>query len=193
MKTTAIFAELLIVGLQAIVWLIFAGLVFFEVSTIDTTLFNTLKSWAALITIFVLSLSYVIGVIIDRVADSLFNHVDKKLREKYLVKSNQSVADMRLYIMSKNEGVTDFLDYVRSRLRLARSTVLNVILIIFFVALWYFTSSKFESNSIIIFLLSFGIPLLTLTIFTWFRISKTYYKRLVQAFDLLSVEDDKNI
>jgi hypothetical protein len=193
MKTTAIFAELLIVGLQAIVWLIFAGLVFFEVSTIDTALFDTLKSWAALITIFVLSLSYVIGVIIDRVADSLFNQVDKKLREKYLIKSNQSVADMRLYIMSKNEGITDFLDYVRSRLRLARSTVLNVILIMFFVALWYFTSSKFESNSIIIFLLSFGIPLLTLTIFTWFRISKTYYKRLVQAFDLLSIEDDKNI
>ncbi len=188
MKTTAIFAELLIVGLQAIVWLIFAGLVFFEVSTIDTTLFDTLKSWAALITIFVLSLSYVIGIIIDRVADSLFSHVDKKLREKYLVKSNQSVADMRLYIMSKNEGVTDFLDYVRSRLRLARSTVLNVILIMFFIALWYFTSSK--SNSIIMFLLSFGIPLLTLTIFTWFRISKTYYKRLVQAFDLLSIEDE---
>lgn len=188
MKTTAIFAELLIVGLQAIVWLIFAGLVFFEVSTIDTTLFDTLKSWAALITIFVLSLSYVIGIIIDRVADSLFSHVDNKLREKYLVKSNQSVADMRLYIMSKNEGVTDFLDYVRSRLRLARSTVLNVILIMFFIALWYFTSSK--SNSIIMFLLSFGIPLLTLTIFTWFRISKTYYKRLVQAFDLLSIEDE---
>jgi hypothetical protein len=59
MKTTAIFAELLIVGLQAIVWLVFAGLVFFDVSTIDTALFDELKNWAALITIFVLSFSYV--------------------------------------------------------------------------------------------------------------------------------------
>ena len=193
MKTTAIFAELLIVGLQAIVWLIFAGLVFFEVSAFDAALFDELKSWAALITIFVLSFSYVIGIIIDRVADSLFNHVDRRLRNKYLIKSKQPVAVMRLYIMSKNEGVSDFLDYVRSRLRLARSTVLNVILIIFFVALWYFTSSKFESNSIIVFLFLSGIPLLVLTIFTWFRISKTYYKRLTQAFDLLNVKDDKNI
>ena len=193
MKTTAIFAELLIVGLQATVWLIFAGLVFFEVSAFDAALFDELKSWAALITIFVLSFSYVIGIIIDRVADSLFNHVDRRLRNKYLIKSKQPVAVMRLYIMSKNEGVSDFLDYVRSRLRLARSTVLNVILIIFFVALWYFTSSKFESNSIIVFLFLSGIPLLVLTIFTWFRISKTYYKRLTQAFDLLNVKDDKNI
>ena len=82
MTTTAIFAELLVTGLQAIVWLVLASLSVAGLTWIDVgTVATRFKDWASLISVFVLGFAYALGIIVDRVADSLFYPMDKGLRD----------------------------------------------------------------------------------------------------------------
>jgi hypothetical protein len=82
MTTTAIFAEILITGLQAFVWLIFACLSVTGLDWLTAETMADLKDWVGLITVFVLGFAYTLGIVVDRVADSLLNPIDKGFRAK---------------------------------------------------------------------------------------------------------------
>ena len=77
MTTTAIFAEILIIGLQASVWLALFVIWSFrvEVGRIDL---SPLKDWSALITVFVVASAYTLGVAIDRLSDGLDGYLARK-------------------------------------------------------------------------------------------------------------------
>jgi len=188
MATTAIFAEILIIGFQAIVWLALASVTILGTQCVDV---SVLKGWESLITLFVLAIAYALGIVVDRTADSVFHPFDRKLRKKYIPDSLPPVSEMRLQIMSESEGMAKFLDYVRSRVRIARSTALNLVLIICtFVLLSVTRRTISGSLSKVNFLAAtvvVGAVVLTLTVFAWARITKTYYRRLVQAYQI--VED----
>ena len=69
MSTTAVFAEILVVGFQASAWLTLLVLGFFGTDWITLT---DLEKWVALITIVVVATAYMLGVIMDRIADDLY-------------------------------------------------------------------------------------------------------------------------
>lgn len=70
MKTTAVFAEIMAVGLQVMCWIALAFYAFgaFNTEAID---WATLGDWSALITTAILALAYTAGVLMDRVADKV--------------------------------------------------------------------------------------------------------------------------
>ena len=76
MTSTAIFAEILVVGLQATVWLTLLCLWIADVNGIPvgsiTARLGRLKEWATLITTFVLGFAYTLGIIVDRLADKRY-------------------------------------------------------------------------------------------------------------------------
>ncbi|MGH2451122.1 MAG: hypothetical protein ACRDGE_07610 [Candidatus Limnocylindria bacterium] len=135
MATTALFAEILIVGLQAEAVLVLLLLSVFGTEWVDA---EALADWTTLVGVLVLAAAYVLGIIADRLADSLTDRlartqagrwVDDRFGESSRKElSGADVALMRLTVLKESEGLAKFLDYQRSRLRIARATVLNVAL-----------------------------------------------------------------
>jgi hypothetical protein len=198
MSTTAVFAEILIVGLQATVWV---ALLAVTIIGPQQKALDKLKDWSALITVFALAVAYTLGIIVDRVADSVADSVfeqwdeelRKELREKLrkeLRKDNLSdslplIPQIRLCIMSESAGMTTFLDYIRSRMRIARSTAINVALIIAAAILLGVKRPEViaglgrDSRYA---LAAVGIVVFVFAVFTWKRITKAYYWRAGEAY-----------
>ena len=121
MTTTAVFAEVLVIGLQAVVWITLALAAFIDPSPA----FAAMERWTALATLLILAAAYVLGVVIDRLADSL---------AKGLVRPNRSPGEgvrsraARRDILRGGGPLATFLEYQRSRIRLTRGTALNLVI-----------------------------------------------------------------
>ncbi len=132
MSTTSVFAELLIVGIQTSVWII---LLIFSFVGYDwaTTLLPKMKDWAILTTIIVVAIWYTLGIIIDRLANAffvVFNPKDILLRGRWIRrKAAQGTSDARMLILAKEGQLFNFFEYMRSRIRIMRATVFNLILV----------------------------------------------------------------
>lgn len=190
MATTAIFAEILIIGFQAIVWLALLSMTILGTPRIDL---NLLKGWETLIGLLVLAVAYTLGIVVDRVADSVFDRFDQRLRKDFVPASPPSVHEMRLQVLAESEGMAGFLNYARSRVRIARSTAFNLVLIIVTAVLWIVTGPVGGSSktTLLIFVVLVGVGVLSLTVFAWVRITKTYYLRVVQAYRIVRDKDGR--
>jgi 8-oxo-dGTP pyrophosphatase MutT (NUDIX family) len=145
MATTAVVAEILIVGLEAMAWLTLLVLTVFSSDWIEA---GTLSDFAALTTIAVLAGAYVLGILIDRAADSMFGYlratgVGRWLNRRFGRYSLDlplpaSFATMRMEALREGGALAAFLEYQRSRLRVVRGTSLNLAIgaPVVFVFLW---------------------------------------------------------
>jgi hypothetical protein len=137
MTTTAIFAEIIVVGLQCVAWILVLVLGLFGTDWIDPA---QLRAWAALATIVVVAAAYAVGVIVDRLADDLFLAaiaLGRRLRGEgsgSTAETLKSVTDerldlqlMRFTVADASEGLGRFLDYQRARIRVARATTFNLV------------------------------------------------------------------
>jgi 8-oxo-dGTP pyrophosphatase MutT (NUDIX family) len=127
MNTTAIVTEILVGGLEAEAWLSLLVLAVFGSSWIDL---GAVDQWAALVTLLVIAGAYVLGVLVDRIADYLVVSPLDRLMPSKPVDKPASIERMRLTLLAKDDGVAKFLDYQRSRMRVARVTILNLALLL---------------------------------------------------------------
>jgi hypothetical protein len=182
--STAYVAEILVTGLQATIWLILAVLIVVGVDWInEPTAYEQLTNWATLITVFVVGFAYALGVIVDRVADSALHRIDRWFRKKWFDTGYSSpgpVQAARLQVMAQEEALNDFLGYVRSRMRLARATSFNLILITTTASVLLATRTSASCSEIMATIVG-GLGLSLFSVFAWARISRTYYRRLKQA------------
>lgn len=126
MVTTAVFAEIIVAGLQALTWITLLVLAIFGVGWADPA---DVSDWAALVTLLVLAAAYMLGVMIDRQADDLVLRLNRR-RPPRPVDKPAPVEEMRMAILAQDDGVARFLDYQRSRMRIARVTLFNLLLLI---------------------------------------------------------------
>lgn len=139
MATTPVFAEILVLGMEVEAWLVLLILSAFGTEWIDV---GDLKDFAALATIGVLALAYILGILVDRLADTLLDIFEKtkvgkrifcwmtknkdlELPQKTGSEEPEEISVMRMTVMYHSEGLIRFLDYQRSRWRVARGTVIN--------------------------------------------------------------------
>jgi 8-oxo-dGTP pyrophosphatase MutT (NUDIX family) len=126
--TTAVFAEIVVAGLGAETWISLLILSIFGSKWIDI---GAVSGWVALITILVVAAAYVLGVLIDRVADTIL--VTSKLAfllRRRPVDKPANIERMRMCLLSKDNAAARFLDYQRSRVRVARATLLNLLVLL---------------------------------------------------------------
>lgn len=201
----------MIVGLQALVWLTL-GLCL-AVPDADLhglkAFLQEIEDWAALVTVCVLAAAYSVGVVVDRVADSVLGGIARALgkvgnrlrRKEWLVelakwlhlergdkdersgdeKVHPNFGEMRLRVQMRGGESAAFLQYVRSRLRIARATALNTVMIVLFAAL---ASSSWRPTVLIV-----GVPAAAAALYAAWRIEKTYSKRLREAYKLVEEEE----
>ncbi len=188
MATTAVVAEILIIGLEVEAWMFLAAVAIFGTDWLDAA---DSTNFAGLLVIVVLSLAYVLGILVDRLADTLVDWFERTRRGKRIkrrllknrkFKTPERVSKMRLTVMYKSDGIARFLDYQRSRWRITRATVINLafggvagVLYLALNAAWYWLFAP----------LAGALVLIPTTYFAGVRIQEAWVKRLSDAYRIV--------
>lgn len=127
MRTTEIFAEQIIIGFL-ILGIIVLPFLTLKWNQSQINLGNIGKG------ILIIILAYLLGIIFDRFADTLLSRheqynrlnfaekLKEKLHEKQFTQKDPFPEEIwRMKILSRKDGTTDFMEYLRSRIRLSRS------------------------------------------------------------------------
>lgn len=181
---TTFFTENLIAGIQVSTILILFAAGLFGYSWLDIN-----KFWLQLSIVFI-ALSYPLGIIFDRVYESFLKPIDRSIRMRYFKgegkndKSKEELDRARYNIIFSSEEMCAFMDYIRSKIRIARNSVFNFILL--FIMADFFVSRQpeiEEKSGLFFFISAVGIVLATLSFNAFRDTSKIYYEKLRHFYD----------
>ena len=135
MTATAVFVEILFAGVQSIIWIVLILMGLYGVDPAQQVLQSVLGA-EGLLFIILFALAYTLGIINDRMARWCFSYIPNKLLDKcnpshYFEKKQILDVDPpkqhdRMKILASEGKVTELLDFIRSRVRIARATAFNV-------------------------------------------------------------------
>jgi len=186
MATTVLFIEHLITGLQAGLWM---SLLFFSCPYLERVGFDRIKGFEAFATLLAISLLYPIGVFIDNFADHWLDELSKDIRDKQMQAKgieDPDITAMRVLMEVKDEFLKSYMNYIRTRVRISRSSVINFALIT--IASIVFTISKLNGVSkfwlslLICGELAFGTGMTYFAFWSWRKISETFTKQVARAY-----------
>ncbi len=173
MTTTALFVELLVGGVQTLVWVTLLTLACCGPDHIEGIIAQqSLGSGVILIL-----LAYAIGVVFDRLWDLVLKPIDRMIRKRIAPEPGR-VDRIRALLFSKDETKVSFVEYIRSRMRIARATVCNSVMI----AVSAFTVRTAHHHepctSWMACLAVFALVLFLLSLYAYIDTTKGYYKTL---------------
>ena len=183
MATTAIFAELLVIGLMVVAWAGLGVIAFVGVPRLVPP-----QEWAVLATVAILALAYVLGIQADRLADTWTNELDDDLRATYVHPEtrNYKSREMRLRIMKKGPpSAVVFLDYARSRRRISRSAIVNAGAAAVLSAVLLVSSIWLHlhvSRTLLFVVLAVSAALALTSFYSWCRTGQMYFEELSRAY-----------
>lgn len=118
MKTTEIIVELVVIGLGPLA-MVLAFAVSADIPIVEIGPPNAVYSL-----LMALSFCYVLGIIFDRVADSIFSNAEDKVRRS-MFSSVEEFQIARSLVNKNSEHIAGWGEYGRIRLRVARGWALN--------------------------------------------------------------------
>ena len=180
MTTTALFAEILVAGVQALLWIGLLSVVVLRRLGIEETIsWTDLEVWIVPITVGLLTLAYTLGIVVDRVADSVMGWIYDRFRTRL-----KRAGKKQSLVRQEGSGATaEFLEYQRSRLRVARATCLNVALTIVVTLIAVpLDPSAWRLLALLAGILALLFPAV---LFAWVRIQEAYDRRLRDAVKLI--------
>lgn len=175
MTTTILFAELIIIGLQVLVWLSLLVLIALPSAQY---LPADVDKWHAPLTAAVLALSYTLGTVFDRLFDSLFSRWNEKLKVQVIPNPDVPIVVMRYTAALGNEDLNRLLEYTRSRMRIARATTVNAPLIAATLSTFLWVRLQSDSGSsrlvTVAVILAVATGIAVISGFAWLRFMRTY-------------------
>lgn len=120
MKTTELYFEYVIIGLETLCWIV---ILFFLV--IGNSMLGFLKYCVSNIfsSIVLIGVCYILGLVMDRVADRILENRKQRIKKSHMINSKTSLLVWRKYNQST------FAEFTLSRIRILRATIFNSILI----------------------------------------------------------------
>ena len=190
MNTTNLFVELVVIGIGGICSLSLIVLSLFGYDWID---WNILISSTMIIPL--LSITYLMGIILDRLADEIYSSYNKQLRLKIFY-DNDTYHLARNYTYNYcSDRIYALFIYGRSRLRISRAWTINFILLGMSIILLVQTRLNHLSNqtqtSIIVMSIVFGLSGALISFFVWRKLALNDYKRLGETYNILLNEASK--
>lgn len=186
-NTTDLFVEIIIIGIGALIWLTLLIFICFGYSWIWVDPIELPSMFSSVITLVLfLAIAYVLGIIVDRVADRIFEIVKPRVKNKCYesekIDPKKSVDyDNRRYIYERSEVLVDMLLYGRSRLRICRGWAFNAVLIWFFTNILFVTGQFGEiGDKPFIFSNIALIMLVSGLIYSWCELTYTDYRKVAQ-------------
>ena len=192
MNTTNIFVELVVIGFHALIGIAIIVLALVGYRDLDVEKLLTIN-----LALPVLATAYILGILIDRVSDRMFISQDYKMRPAGNEANLPSFLTMRYYILHKSSDIYAQLEYIRSRLRIARASIFNFILLTLAVLLfvWLQLAKSFTTQNLIIIFASILIigAILTLASYqSWLGLVRSYSISTTRAYTLLRDEETKS-
>jgi len=180
MNTTLLFVELLVTGLQSSVWVFILLITVYGYGWLQSLDFQKISDWDTLLTVFFLSFSYTLGIIMDRAADMVFSKWNKSIGKKIIPSSNRPLSAMRFELGKENEYLNNQFEYTRSRMRIARASSVNfgliTILALIFIVVQIHPSTEAQKWAYIFITLIVGGLLTGLSVYAWRELTITYYE-----------------
>jgi hypothetical protein len=185
MSTTALFIELLITGVQAAIWLALLILCLLGFDWINP---ERLKGFEVLLAVVLLPIVYPAGVFIDNLADRLFRPWELKIREAYNLKKTQTA--LTLLMRTKDQSLASHFSYIRSRIRISRSSAFNFALMtvagVTFTAIRLRGVPGFPFWRTLLLEIFIGLLLTALAALAWRNINHSFFKWIVKGYDVNS-------
>ncbi|MGJ3245691.1 MAG: hypothetical protein ACFE0I_06400 [Elainellaceae cyanobacterium] len=190
MNTTDLFVEIIVIGIGGIIWL---SLLIFSFLDYQWILWDRATAFISLIPF--LAITYVLGIILDRIADQIFKACDKKLR-KVQFSSNEEYHSARNYTYTyASEKIIGLFEYGRSRLRISRAWNINFVLIAISLTIFIWKNftdtsldNKLKLTFVVVSVCGFGA---TSSFLAWKKLAKNDYKRLKEMIDFLKQQKQK--
>ena len=175
MTTTAIFAEILIVGIVAIAACL--GVIASAIG-LDLSWLQAYKDWSLGATLGVIALAYPLGIAFDRISDSAFKRVEKPLIRPKLGKLGEEEMRFRVWAAAPDRTIS-FLDYARSRRRVARSVCLVSFVAVLAALVLGIYLARIDWRLVLL-----GVLFASIAGWSWWRIGRMYYPRLLLAYEI---------
>lgn len=197
MNTTLMFAELLIVGLQVTAWLFLLILNIFGYSWLEKIPLSIVADWQTALVLVGVSVFYILGVLFDRVADSIFNRWNFKIRKQIFhdLPPTASIGAIRFEVVKDNENLNRYFEYVNTRLRIARSSAINfgiiTVLAVIFVLGRLTAVGSNEKVTLVITIMVLGVLVTSVSIFAWYELTRIYFRMVRVTYEKLPSKDDK--
>lgn len=130
MNTTLLFVEIFISGMQGLVWASLLALNLSGYQWLANVKLQELGGWSFLASALIFSFGYSLGIVIDRTANAVYSNWDKKLGAYYFPSKDSELKAVRFQV--ENQNINKALEYIRTRLRIARASSINFLLIMIF-------------------------------------------------------------
>jgi hypothetical protein len=182
MNTTYLFVEIIISGIQCMVWILLFILTLTGADWLNNLSKIDLSNWMVLLSLVGLSFSYTLGIIVDRLGDWMFVAWDRTIQAKYLKGKTQTIASLRHKI--DNTSYFKHIEYTRSRLRIVRSSTLNFFMTSIALILFIQKTNFMEASQKFLFSwvsLLAGGALTALSVYSWHTITHSNYKTIIDA------------
>ena len=167
MGTTSLYVEIVIIGLETMMWIISFFIYLTDIKYISL-IENIVEKLPA--AIFILGMRYVLGLIIDRVADWLFDNIENKIR-----KSSGLMAASSILIWKKSDQ-EEYFKFTRSKIRILRASSINMPLLMLSLALNIFRYYGWRT-SLFVFVIFLGGFLSVASLWGYVLTVKNYYKK----------------
>lgn len=175
MGTTALYVELIVIGLEASLWMTSFAVYFTDVTYLAVVVEVLEKLPAAVL---LLGGMYVVGLILDRLADLLSAPLEKRCRSKAAVKATSTIL---IWVKS---GQEEYLKFSRSKIRILRASLLNLPL--FFLSLLLNTHRYCSGSAVFWYVLVLGALLTVSAVMGYWNAVKVFYQKAAILEEALS-------
>jgi hypothetical protein len=195
MNSTTLFVEILITGLESVIWLGFLLGCLFGTTWLSF-IGNAFETAQAFTTTLLLGLVYVVGIIFEEVTDALSEPWSDKLKASLNNGSLSRYNDIQDYVYSHYAvKLDDQLGYMRSRRRILRASAFNILLIAIFAIIFIWLRitdlDMTPKISMSIFIAVVGVLGIWLSLFTYKRITSDYVKSFQGIYKSLMADKKK--
>ncbi len=183
MNTTEIFVEHLITGLMTILWILLFILGFNDFSISNLALFIEFKGLS-----FILfsTMAYPIGIFTDDLADYLLKKWDDLIKEKYQP-GKDKISVSKVLIEVKSEEMSKLFNYMRTKIRIARSASLNFFMLTIsstiFLSIHGHSLGLLNLNRTVITTCLSGIILTLWSLWSWRRTTYAFHKKTIFVYN----------
>lgn len=166
METTQLYIELIIIGLEGFIWMC-AFLADILGNKATSVLANILDNFSS--SLLLIGILYVIGVLVDRLADIIFQKKEDDIRINSGLHAKSSI------IVWKKYNAEKYAEYSRTRVRILRASILNLPMISISFIL-YVIKYLDKSYMLVIYIIILGV---LFTYISW----KSYNLSLIRYYD----------
>lgn len=186
MSTTALIVEFLVAGIVATIWIALFLLALLGLPTGGLVGLGVSELLAPY-----LAVSYVLGVVLNRVCDFAFKSHEMKISRPIWADSEHDYPFARMYIFAYSDNLKKYLDFLWSLVRIFRVSLLNVALLwISFTLFWWLQCEGSVARKLVVSLgatLTAGV-LDAVLLLSWRKVTTNYHLNTRTAYKILRDE-----